>query len=106
MNAAAYRSMIVVYRNGNPVRLDEVARGYDGIENDKAIVWFTRGGPPFKRTLFLNILKQPNTNVVAIADEVKALLQSLRGQLPPTLDLEIRADRSATIRASVADVKF
>src|SRR5438045_534451 len=100
MRAKAYGPMIVAYRNGNPVRLDEVAHVYDGIENDKSAAWF--GG---QRTIYLAIQKQPGTNVVAVVDAVKALLPALREQLPAAVSLDIRNDRSIAIRESVHDVK-
>jgi HAE1 family hydrophobic/amphiphilic exporter-1 len=101
LRAQAYGPMIIAYRNGTPVRLDEVARVYDGIENDKSAAWF--GG---QRTIYLAIQKQPGTNVVAVVDAVKALLPSLREQLPAAVSLDIRNDRSIAIRESVHDVKF
>src|SRR5262245_7768947 len=101
LRAQSYGPMIIAYRNGTPVRLDEVARVYDGIENDKSAAWF--GG---QRTIYLAIQKQPGTNVVAVVDAVKALLPSLREQLPAALSLDIRNDRSIAIRESVHDVKF
>jgi len=101
MKAAAYRPMIVSYRNGNPVRLEEVAHVYDGIENDKNAAWY-RG----ERTIYLAVQKQPGTNVVAVCDAVKALLPSFREQLPAALSLDVRTDRSIPIRESVHDVKF
>jgi HAE1 family hydrophobic/amphiphilic exporter-1 len=101
LRAQQYGPMIIAYRNGTPVRLDEVARVYDGIENDKSAAWF--GG---QRTIYLAIQKQPGTNVVAVVDAVKALLPSLREQLPAAVSLDIRNDRSIAIRESVHDVKF
>jgi hydrophobic/amphiphilic exporter-1 (mainly G- bacteria), HAE1 family len=101
LRAQQYGPMIIAYRNGTPVRLDEVARVYDGVENDKNAAWF--GG---QRTIYLAIQKQPGTNVVAVVDAVKALLPSLREQLPAALSLDIRNDRSLAIRESVHDVKF
>ncbi len=101
MRAAAYGPMIVAYRNGNPVRLNEVAHVYDGIENDKNAAWYNG-----ERTIYLAIQKQPGTNVVAVTDAVKALLPTFREQLPASLSLDIRTDRSVPIRESVADVKF
>jgi hydrophobic/amphiphilic exporter-1 (mainly G- bacteria), HAE1 family len=73
LRAQQYGPMIIAYRNGTPVRLDEVARVYDGVENDKNAAWF--GG---QRTIYLAIQKQPGTNVVAVVDAVKALLPALR----------------------------
>src|SRR5207302_5951612 len=101
MRASAYGPMIVAYRNGNPVRLDEVARVYDGIENDKSAAWY--GG---QRTIYLAIQKQPGTNVVQDVDADKQLLPTFREQLPASVSLDVRTDRSVAIRESVSDVKF
>jgi len=99
--AAAYGPTIIAYRGGNPVRLNEVAHVYDGIENDKSAAWYNG-----ERTIYLAIQKQPGTNVVAVCDAVKALLPTFREQLPASLSLDVRTDRSIPIRESVADVKF
>jgi hydrophobic/amphiphilic exporter-1 (mainly G- bacteria), HAE1 family len=101
MRASAYGPLIIAYRNGNPVRLDEVAHVYDGIENDKSAAWY--GG---QRTIYLAIQKQPGTNVVQVVDAVKALLPTFREQLPAAVSLDVRTDRSVAIRESVHDVKF
>src|SRR5205814_2163295 len=100
LRAQAYGPMIIAYRTGNPVRLDEVAHVYDGFENDKNAAWFQG-----QRTIYLAIQKQPGTNVVAVVDAVKALLPSLREQLPAAVSLDVRNDRSIAIRESVHDVK-
>jgi HAE1 family hydrophobic/amphiphilic exporter-1 len=100
MRAATYAPLVIAYRNGNPVRLSEVARVYDGVENDKSVNFF-KG----MRSIYLSILKQPGTNVVATVDSIKTLLPAFREQLPPSVSLEIRTDRSQTIRDSVHDVK-
>ena len=101
MRAAGYASTIVTYRNGNPVRLDEVAHVFDGVENDKSGAW--QGG---ERCVMISIRKQPGTNVVEVVDRVKALLPSMREQLPAAMTLNTRNDRSLTIRESVHDVKM
>src|SRR5207302_3939792 len=101
MKALAYAPMIIAYRNGSPVRLDDVSRVFDGIEDDKQTGWF-KG----ERAIMLPILKQPGTNVVAVVDAVKALLPTLREQLPASVSLDTRFDRSVSIRDSVHDVKF
>ncbi|TMQ15417.1 MAG: efflux RND transporter permease subunit, partial [Candidatus Rokuibacteriota bacterium] len=101
MKAQAYAPMIIAYRNGNPVRLDDVSRVFDGIEDDKQTGWF-KG----ERAIMLPILKQPGTNVVAVVDAVKTLLPTLREQLPASVSLDTRFDRSVSIRDSVHDVKF
>jgi hydrophobic/amphiphilic exporter-1 (mainly G- bacteria), HAE1 family len=101
MRAIQYGPMIIAYRNGNPVRLNEVARVYDGIENDKNAAWYQG-----ERTIYLAVQKQPGTNVVEVCDAVKALLPQIREQLPAALSLDVRTDRSIPIRESVHDVKF
>ena len=101
LRAEAYGPEIIAYRNGNPVRLDEVAHVYDGVENDKSASWFMG-----KRVIYLAIQKQPGTNVVEVVDAVKALLPDFRAQLPPSVTLDIRSDRSESIRESVSDVKL
>ena len=101
MRAAAYGPTIIAYRNGNPVRLDEVAHVYDGVENDKTASW--QNG---ERCIYLSIQKQPGTNVVQVGGRIKALLPAIREQLPASVTLDVRSDRSVTIRESVHDVKL
>jgi HAE1 family hydrophobic/amphiphilic exporter-1 len=101
MRAGQYAPTIVAYRNGNPVRLDEVAHVFDGVENDKSAAW--QAG---ERCVMISIRKQPGTNVVEVVDRIKALLPSIREQLPAAMSLDTRNDRSATIRESVRDVKM
>jgi HAE1 family hydrophobic/amphiphilic exporter-1 len=101
LKAGAYGPTIIAYRNGNPVRLGDVAHVYEGVENDKNVAWY-RG----ERTIYLAIQKQPGTNVVAVCDAVKQLLPTFREQLPASVTLDVRTDRSIPIRESVHDVKF
>jgi len=101
LRAAAYSPTIIAYRNGNPVRLGDVAHVYEGVENDKNAAWY-RG----ERTIYLAIQKQPGTNVVAVCDAVKQLLPTFAEQLPASVTLDVRTDRSIPIRESVHDVKF
>jgi HAE1 family hydrophobic/amphiphilic exporter-1 len=100
LKAQAYGPIIVAYRNGRPVRLSEVAHVFDGVENDKSASWY--GGQP---SIYLAIQKQPGTNTVAVVDAVKALLPQFRAQLPAAVQLDVRTDRSVSIRASVDDVR-
>jgi HAE1 family hydrophobic/amphiphilic exporter-1 len=100
MRAAQYGPTIVAYRNGNPVRLDEVAHVFDGVENDKSAAW--QGDD---RCVMISIRKQPGTNVVEVVDRIKALLPQMQEQLPAAMSLDTRNDRSLTIRESVSDVK-
>jgi HAE1 family hydrophobic/amphiphilic exporter-1 len=101
LNAASYAPMVIAYRNGNPVRLADVARVYDGVEQDKTASWWQG-----MRNISLMIQKQPGSNVVAVVDQIRALLPSLRAQLPPAVPLDVRMDRSTSIRESVHDVKL
>ena len=101
LKASAYGPTIVAYRNGNPVRLEEVAHVYDGVENDKSASW-QQG----ERCVMLSIRKQPGTNVVEVVDRIKELLPTFQAQLPASATLDIRSDRSVSIRDSVRDVKL
>src|ERR1700730_18412360 len=98
--AADYRQVIVAWRNGSPVRLDEVAKVYDGVENDKTATWFNGN-----RSIVLAIYKQPDANTVAVVDSVLAKLPNLRAQIPPSVKIEVTMDRSQSIRQSVSDVE-
>jgi len=99
--ATAYEPLIISYRNGNPVRLGEVARIYDGVEQDKAASWYQNA-----RNITLAVFKQPGTNVVSVVDEISKLMPAFRDLLPPSVSLDVRTDRSVSIRESVHDVKL
>jgi hydrophobic/amphiphilic exporter-1 (mainly G- bacteria), HAE1 family len=99
--AEAYRPIIVAYRNGSPVRLEELGRVIDSVENDKVASWFNN-----TRSIILSIQRQPGTNTVEVVDNIKRLLPTFRAQMPASVNLEILNDRSMTIRDSIADVKF
>ena len=98
--AADYRHVIVAWRNGSPVRLDEIAHVYDSVENDKIATWFNG-----TRAVVLAIYKQPDANTVAVVDGVLAKLPSLRAQIPPSVNIQVAMDRSVSIRQSVSDVE-
>ncbi|HEY7170991.1 MAG TPA: efflux RND transporter permease subunit [Vicinamibacterales bacterium] len=101
LRAAAYGPTIIAYRNGNPVRLNEIAHVYDGIENDKSAGWYNGD-----RALFMAVQKQPGTNVVTVVDEVRRLLPTFQQQMPASVELIVRSDRAGPIRDSVRDVKY
>ncbi len=98
--AADYRHVIVAWRNGSPVRLDEIAHVYDSVENDKIATWFNG-----TRSIVLAIYKQPDANTVAVVDGVLAKLPMLRAQIPPSVTIQVAMDRSVSIRQSVSDVE-
>ena len=92
MRGAAYGPTIIAYRNGNPVRLDEVAHVFDGVENDKTASW--QNG---ERCIYLSIQKQPGTNVVQVVDAIKALLPTIQRTAPGGGDAR-RPQRSVASR--------
>jgi hydrophobic/amphiphilic exporter-1 (mainly G- bacteria), HAE1 family len=100
-HAADYRSVIVAYRNGAPVRLSDVATPVDSVENTKVAGWYNG-----RRGIVLAVLRQPDANTVEVVDSVKALLPRFRQQIPPSINLEVLNDRSVSIRQSVDDVQF
>ncbi len=99
-NAAAFRPLIVAYRNGNPVRLQEVANVIDSVQNDKVAAWFKQ-----TRGIVLTVQRQPGVNTVAVVDAIKKQLPTLRAQIPAAVNIDVIFDRSETIRRSVLDVE-
>jgi len=100
-DAAAYRPMVVAYRNGSPVRLAELGQVIDGVQTDKVASWFNND-----RAVVLAVQRQPGTNTIEVVDAVRALLPVFRKQLPASVGLNVVYDRSVAIRESVHDVQF
>ena len=100
-NAAAFRPVIVTYRNGSPVRLGELGRVIDSVQNDKLAAWFKD-----KRGINLAIFRQPGTNTIQVVDEIRKLLPTFRAEVPAGIEIHVLYDRTVTIRESVADVEF
>jgi len=100
-NAADYRPLIVAYRNGSPVRLGELGRVIDSVENNKVANWYNN-----VRGVVLAIQRQPGTNTIEVVDSIKRLLPVFRAQIPPSINLDVLYDRSVSIRESVNDVRF
>ncbi|MGE5105783.1 MAG: efflux RND transporter permease subunit, partial [Betaproteobacteria bacterium] len=100
-DAKEYAPLIVAYRNGAPVRLDQIGRVFDSVQNDKIAAWFngTRG-------VVLAVQRQPGTNTIEVVDAIRSILPSFQAQLPPSVQLSILYDRSQSIRDSVRDVQF
>jgi len=99
-DAAAYRPMIVAYRNGSPVRLEELGRVIDGVQSDKVASWFNDN-----RAVVLAVQRQPGTNTIEVVDGVRKLLPVFRQQLPASVSLDVVYDRSVAIRDSVHEVQ-
>ncbi len=100
-DAAAYRPLIVAYRGGSPVRLGELGRVIDSVQNDKVAAWFSG-----TRAIVLAILRQPGTNTIEVVQSIKDILPSFRADLPASVNLDILYDRSVPIKDSVHDVQF
>ncbi len=100
-DASQFNDVIIAYRNGNPVRLSDVATVVRGPENAKIAAWANR-----TPAILLNIQRQPGANVIEVTDGIKALLPRIEASLPSALNISILSDRTTTIRASVADVAF
>ena len=99
-NANAYKGIIVAYRNGHPVRLDELGDVLDDVQNNKNAAWFVD-----KRGMILAVQRQPGTNTVAVANAVKSFFPAFREKLPASVQMQVLFDRSESIQASVLDVK-
>jgi hydrophobic/amphiphilic exporter-1 (mainly G- bacteria), HAE1 family len=100
-DAAAYRPIIVAYRNGSPIRLEAVGNVIDSVQSDKVASWFTN-----TRAVILAVQKQPNTNTIAVVDAIRKLLPQYVAVMPPSVDVNILYDRSISIRNSVNDVQL
>jgi HAE1 family hydrophobic/amphiphilic exporter-1 len=98
--AEEYRKVVVAYRNGAPVYLDQVARVIDSVENDKIASWFNND-----RAIVLAIQRQPDANTVAVVDSVRARLPQYQASIPPSIRMQVLMDRSVSIRASVLNVQ-
>jgi len=105
LDADAYKKVVVAYRGGNPVRLEELGTIIDSVEDDKTASWFyTHKGN--SRSIILAIQRQPGTNTISVTDAVKGLLPTFKVELPPSVNMDILYDRSDTIRESFHDVQF
>jgi multidrug efflux pump len=121
LNSVDYAKVIIAYRNGSPVRLSDVANAVDSSENLYRAAWMGTSAQPattvngvnqpakdavLKPAIIVNIQRQPGANIIGVVDEVQNLLPKLRESMPAAINLEVLTDRTNTIRASVADVKF
>ncbi len=100
-DAAAFGNIIVDYRNGSPVRLRDLGRVLDDVQNNRVASWY-RG----QRCIALAVQRQPGTNTVQVARDVRATLEHLRNQLPSSVEAHVMSDHSIPIKHSVDDVQF
>ena len=104
-NAAEFKPIILAYRQGRPVRLEQVATVLDSVENTRTAAWFyTREGG--RRAINMGVQRQPGINIIEVTDAVRAVLPQLEAQLPPSVHLQVRQDRSRTIRKAFADIQW
>ena len=103
--AAPYREVVVAVREGRPIRLAEVARVTDSVEDDQSGAWFFTTDSR-AQTIILAVEKQPGMNTIEVADAVRDLLPELAASLPASIRLAVLRDASVAIRASVADIQF
>lgn len=101
LTADAYRSLIIAYQNNAPLRLGDIATVIDGTENVEQAAWVNK-----TPAIIVNIQRQPDANVIQVADSIKSLLPELEKTLPASVSVKMIADRTTTIRASIHDVEF
>jgi HAE1 family hydrophobic/amphiphilic exporter-1 len=99
--ALAYKPIIVAYRNGAPVRLGDVGKAIDSVENDETAAWYIN-----QRSVILAIQRQPGTNTVEVARAIKRLIPQFEADLPASASLRVLYDRSESVENSVTDIKF
>jgi HAE1 family hydrophobic/amphiphilic exporter-1 len=105
LTADQYKPVVVAYRGGSPVRLEELGNIIDSVEDDKTASWFYNHNG-HSRSIVLAIQRQPGTNTIEVTDGVKRLLPLFKAELPPSVNMDILYDRSDTIRESFKDVQF
>jgi len=105
MEAKQFMPLIVAYRNGQPVRLQELGTVIDSVENDKVAAWYVKPNSR-DRAIILAIQRQPGTNTVKVADAIKKILPAFRDKLPASVSLEVLRDSSLPIKESARDVQF
>src|SRR5436305_2337858 len=108
MKAVDYKPLIVTYKNGAPVRLEQVAHVMDSIENDKNFSKIFGGefGNEGTRGVNLSVMRQPGSNNIEVTDNIKALIPVLQEQMPPSVHMAVRGDRSKNIREAFQDIQF
>ncbi|MGA7232172.1 MAG: efflux RND transporter permease subunit, partial [Xanthobacteraceae bacterium] len=97
----AYSNLIVAYRSGSPVRIRDIGKVIEAPENDLLAGWYNN-----QRAIILAIQRQPGANVIKTVESIKSLMPQLQASLPPAIKINVVSDRTQTIRASVADVRF
>ena len=108
MRAADYRPLIVTYRNGAPVHLNEIANVIDGLEDDKqmAYMYGDTFGPKGTNCLIVAVNRQPGTNTIQVVDDIRRLSPYFQRMVPPSVTLTVRGDKAQNIREAFQDMQF
>ncbi|WP_367275538.1 efflux RND transporter permease subunit, partial [uncultured Nevskia sp.] len=101
ISADEYKPVIIAYRNGAPVRLSDIATVIEGVENEQLAAWVGA-----RSAVLVDVRRQPGANIIETVQRIQALLPQLTANIPASIHLEVLADRTETIRASVHDVQF
>ncbi len=104
-NASHYNELIITSKEGSPVKIKDIGEAVDSVENDKLAAWYGSEGK-LQRAMVLAIYRQPGTNTVEVADNVKKKVDELKKQIPASVSLNLLYDRSKSIKESVRDVQF
>src|SRR4029079_15719724 len=105
MDADAFKPVVVAFVHGAPGRLEQVAKVLDNVEDNRNASWlYTKAGA--RRAINLQVMKQPGSNTIAVTDAVRQLLPSFEAQLPPSVHLTVRGDRSRNIREAFSDIQW
>jgi len=101
LRAKEFAPLVIAYKDGAAVRLSDIARVVDSVENERVAAWADG-----QRAVLIIIRRQPGANIIDVIERVKALLPQLAGSISPAIDVKVQQDRSQTIRASVSDVEL
>ncbi len=105
LTAGPYRSLVVAYQNGYPVRIQDIGTAVDSVQEDRVGAWYLKKGKT-REAIVLAIKKQPGANTVKVSDDVKALIPKLKAMLPQAIEWDILYDQATYIRDSIADVQY
>jgi HAE1 family hydrophobic/amphiphilic exporter-1 len=106
MNAAAFRPLVVAYRHGAPVRLEQIAEVVDSVEDNRSAAWVYTKETGSQPAVAVGVRTQANANTIEVANAVRSLLPEFRAALPPAVRLIVRGDRSVTIREAFRDIQI
>ncbi|MBV9064883.1 MAG: efflux RND transporter permease subunit, partial [Methylobacteriaceae bacterium] len=101
LTSTGYKPVVIAYKNGAPIRLEDIAAIVEAPENTRQAAWMNT-----VPAVIVNIQRQPGANIISVVDRIKRLLPQLKVSLPSAVDVAVLTDRTITIRASVKDVQF